>query len=242
MPPIRLFPPFFRSIFSSPAPALTNLATQTATPASTVDATEVAHFQRLADTWWDTYGSMKPLHSMNSIRIPFVRDGLIKSGVVPKENIDTPFPLLGMKILDVGCGGGILSEPLAKLGAEVTGIDATEDLIQVAKSHGGSIKSLEYICTSVEEYATDNQLKYDAVVASEIIEHITNKSQFLEACVKTLKPKGSIFVTTENKTTASYFGAIIAGEHILGLLPKGTHEWEKFITPPQLQRFLEDGE
>lgn len=139
--------------------------------------------------------------------------------------------------------GGILSEPLARLGANVTGLDATNELIEIAKAHATSdanLKSLKYICSSIEEHAAQNEGKYDALVASEIVEHVSNQGEFLKACVKCLKPKGSIFVTTVNKTLPSYMGGIVIAEYVLRWLPKGTHQWEKFITPPQLQRFLED--
>lgn len=202
---------------------------------------------------------MKMLHAMNRLRVPFIRDGLINTGIVAKDNIEKSEPLIGVSILDVGCGGkihteisfsflfirisltgGILSEPLARLGGNVTGLDATNDLIEIAKTHD-TLKTINYICASVEEHASENEAKYDAIVASEILEHVTNPDEFLKACVKCLKPQGSIFVTTVNKTLPSFFGGILMAEYVLRWLPKGTHQWEKFITPPQLQRFLEDG-
>lgn len=132
---------------------------------------------------------------------------------------------------------------MARLGGNVTGLDATNDLIEIAKTHASSdptIRNFNYICTSIEDHAAQNEAKYDAIVASEIVEHVTNQEEFLKVCVKCLKPKGSIFVTTVNKTLPSYFGGIVMAEYVLRWLPKGTHQWEKFITPPQLQRFLED--
>lgn len=132
---------------------------------------------------------------------------------------------------------------MARLGGSVTGLDATNDLIEIAKNHASSdttLKNLNYICTSIEDHALENEDKYDAIVASEIVEHVANQGEFMKACVKCVKPKGSIFVTTVNKTLPSYLGGIIMAEYVLGWLPKGTHQWNKFITPPQLQRFLED--
>lgn len=132
---------------------------------------------------------------------------------------------------------------MARLGGDITGLDATSDLIEIAKTHAKLnpyLKSLNYVCTSIEEHAVENEAKYDALVASEIIEHVSNKEEFLKACVKCLKPKGSIFLTTINKTYVSYLAGIVAAEYVLRWLPKGTHQWNKFISPPQLQRLLED--
>lgn len=139
--------------------------------------------------------------------------------------------------------GGILSEPLVRMGASVVGLDATSAMIEVAKAHASldkTLKDLNYTCSSVEDHAAKNEGLYDAVVASEILEHVTQKTVFLEGCVRCLKQNGSIYITTLNKTFASYFGGVIIAENVLKLLPKGTHDWKMFIGPPQVQRMLED--
>ncbi|XP_034252727.1 ubiquinone biosynthesis O-methyltransferase, mitochondrial [Thrips palmi] len=180
---------------------------------------------------------------MNSLRVPLIRDGLFQTGAADSHKKNTPRPLEGLQIVDVGCGGGLLSEPLARLGASVTGIDASADLIEVAQRHAkldpalGS--RLNYIHTAAETHVCEAPEKYDAVVSSEVIEHIHDKNFFLEQCVKLLKPKGSIFLTTLNRTTESWLGGIVAAEHLLNLVPKGTHQWELFIQPVELQDILE---
>ena len=185
----------------------------------------------------------KALHTMNKLRVPFVRDGLINAGTVKPQFVNTSEPLKGLTILDVGCGGGILCEPLARLGAKVTGIDATAELIVIAKEHvpkEPEFNDLLYLHTTVEEHAKTNLMSYDAVVASEVIEHVLDKPAFIKACINCLKPNGSIFITTLNKTYVSYFGGVLIAENVLRLLPVGTHNWNLFISPPQLQRMLED--
>ena len=146
-----------------------------------------------------------------------------------------------ISILDVGCGGGILTEPLARIGGHVTGLDANCDLIEKAKlrTKEKNLK-VDYLCSSIEKYACDNKEKHDAVVASEILEHVTQKKEFLEACVQCLKPGGSVFITTINKTPVANVLGIFVAENLLGLLPKGTHQYEKFIKPHNLEKILED--
>nr|CAH7713947.1 unnamed protein product [Callosobruchus chinensis] len=184
---------------------------------------------------------MKALHSMNKLRVPFIRDGLVNSGQIAHNKIKTPVPLEGLSVLDVGCGGGILSEPLARLGCNVTGLDANTNLIELAKQHAEKKDlKINYVASSIEEHSSQQLGIYDAVVASEIIEHVTQKSEFVDACVKCLKPNGSIFITTLSKTNLAYFAGILISENLLNLLPKGTHQFEKFIEPGRLQKLLED--
>ncbi|CAG9768712.1 unnamed protein product [Ceutorhynchus assimilis] len=207
---------------------------------TTIDPQEIALFEKLTANWWDSQGPLKPLHAMNTLRVPLVRNGLINQGVVSKENIYSCTPLKGLSILDVGCGGGILSEALARLGAQVTGIDANPSAIDLAKHHAlKNNLSINYLFTSIEEHAMENIEKYDAITASEVIEHVTNKEPFLDACVECLKPSGSMFMTTMNKTIFTEVFAIYAAENIFDLIPKGTHQIEKCIEPEQLQRILE---
>lgn len=210
---------------------------------SSVDPESVKHLEKMASVWWNELGSMKPLHSMNSLRVPFIRDGLFSAGAANHNRKNTAKPLDGLRIVDVGCGGGLLSEPLARLGATVTGIDASLELIDVAKQHAESDLSLrgrlQYIHTLAETLAIEDEEKYDAVVSSEVIEHVQNKTYFIEQCVKLLKPKGSIFLTTVSRTTQSWLAGIIGAEDVLKIVPQGTHQWELFISPPELQAMLE---
>lgn len=208
---------------------------------STIDAKEIEQFQRVVSGWWDQFGPMKPLHAMNVLRIPFITDGLINEGVIKTENVNTPQPLKDINILDVGCGGGVLSEPLARLGGVVTGVDANSDLIETAKFHSKKYGlNINYEATSIESHATENFEKYDVVVASEIIEHVTYKDEFLKACLQCLKPSGTIFITTMSKTIwADIFGIKLA-ENVFNIIDKGTHELEKFILPEDLQKMLEN--
>lgn len=208
---------------------------------TTVDEKEVKHFTE--QVWWEKNSELKVLQAMNKIRVPFVRDCLINSRVINEEVIDSPTPLQGIKIIDVGCGGGFFSEPLARLGATVTGIDATPNAITTAQNHASLDPSIErnltYLETTIEEHAAKNKAVYDVVVSSEVIEHVTNKELFVKACTETLTPGGSIVMTTISQTIMSLVGAIWAAEYVFKLLPVGTHQHEKFITPYKLRRMLE---
>lgn len=211
-----------------------------ASHASTVDEEEVERFSRLADNWWDESGEFGALHSMNDLRIPLIRDGLLTSS---SSDRSTSLPLKGLKILDVGCGGGILCEPLARLGADVTGVDASEENIKAAKLHASYspslVERLRYECTTVEELSASEPEVYDGVVASEVIEHVANQTQFLKSCGDLVKPGGSIFLTTMNQTQLSYWLAIFAAERIFRIVPEGIHDWNKFISPDKIHHHLE---
>lgn len=209
---------------------------------STANKTEVEHFNKFKSGWWDENGVMKPLHSMNKLRVPFIRDGLINTGLVQKNCINTPKPLTNLNILEVGCGGGILTEPLALLGCRVTGIDAASELLEMAKEHSVSHPSrenIDYHLTTIEKFVETNVEKFDAVVASEVLEHVDQPEQFLQACVQCLKPGGSIFVTTVNQNLFSWFVVVPLAENVLRLLPPGTHHYDKFISPQRVQKLLE---
>ncbi|GLV31865.1 Coenzyme Q3 [Carabus blaptoides fortunei] len=213
------------------------------TNASTVDNIEMSHFKMFASSWWDELGTMKGLHSMNVLRVPFIRDGLKHNGKLDADCVSTSKPLRNIHILDVGCGGGILSEPLAKLGANVTGLDACEELIECAKVHANydsEIKgSLQYVHGSLEVFCTENKDRFDAVVASEILEHVDSQDLFLKSCIEVLKPGGSLFITTMNKTSLAWIGGILGAEYIFNFVPKGTHDWDKFVAPHEVQKMLE---
>ncbi|KAJ8716606.1 hypothetical protein PYW07_003233 [Mythimna separata] len=205
---------------------------------STIDAADVDFFSKQMNEWWDPDGKMFLLHSMNMIRIPFIRDGLISTA--QKEL----HPLKGKKILDVGCGGGILSEGLARLGASVTGIDASKELIRVAEKHKNVDPKIannrpEYINCTIEDHARMVENHYDAVVASEVIEHVNNQELFVKSCIKTVRPRGKLFFTTPNRTRLSQFVVIFLAENVIKAIPNGAHQYEKFITPNELTFLLE---
>lgn len=210
---------------------------------STYIEEEVAKFRAMADSWWDLHGDCKPLHSLNRLRVSMIREGLIQSHLAKPQYADGPQPLTGLKILDVGCGGGILCEPLARLGAKVVGLDAAEENISVAIMHADHDprvqQNVKYVYGTIEDHAEIIDEKYDAVVASEVLEHVDAIGLFINTCANIIKPGGSFFITTINKTTFSWVGAIAIAEYALRLLPPGTHDWNKFIPRQELLFMLE---
>ncbi|KAB0803711.1 hypothetical protein PPYR_00681 [Photinus pyralis] len=168
---------------------------------STIIESQINHFNQLQELWWNENGALKGLHSMNKLRVPFVWEGLVNSGVVHKDLLlkQNPQPLTSIEILDAGCGGGILAEALMRSGGTVTGIDPAEELLEVAKHHNVS-RNINYYPVTVEEFSKENKNKFDAVVSSEVIEHICELEVFLEKCIRCLKPGGSLFITTVNQT------------------------------------------
>lgn len=207
---------------------------------STIDSKDIKHLSNFKNTWWNENGIMYPLHAYNPLRMQFIREGLTNAGFKLQNSA---LPLEGIKIADIGCGGGILTECLARVGAHVTGLDASAELIDIAKEHikldPTILERVNYIQTSVEKFSPKNEKLYDAVIASEVIEHVQNPEIFLKECVKLLKPGGSIFITTINKTLVSWLGAIVIAEYILNAIPRGTHQWNKFISPRQIQHMLD---
>ena len=196
---------------------------------NTINKKEIEKFSKIAEEWWDPDGKFKPLHNFNPIRISYIKENIIKSFGLKREGKI----LSKIKILDIGCGGGLLTEPMSRLGAEVYGIDASKKNIEVAKIHAKkSGLNIKYFCSSPEKFRKD--LKFDVILNMEIIEHVEDVVLFLEACSKLLKKNGIMFVATLNKTLKSYIFAIIGAEYILKWLPIGTHEWEKFIKPEEL--------
>ena len=188
-----------------------------------IDYEEVEKFNLLAHKWWDETSEFKPLHQINPLRLNF-----IKSKV----------KLAGLKVLDVGCGGGILSESLAKEGANVTGIDQGENVIKIAKLHMKESKlNINYKQLNIEDFFKINKEKFDCITCLEMLEHVPDPSSVIEKCAKLLKPGGSVFFSTINRNPKSFLFAIIGAEYILKLLPKGTHSYVKFITPSELRDY-----
>ncbi len=202
---------------------------------NTINKKEIEKFSKIAEEWWNPQGKFKPLHKFNPIRISYIKNNIISS--LKLKN--TKRPLENVKILDIGCGGGLLSEPMNRLGANVVGIDASEKNIKVAKLHAKKNNlNIDYRCASPEKLYTKE--KFDVILNMEIIEHVDDVNFFLKSCSNLLKKNGIMFVATLNKTLKSYLFAIIGAEYILRWLPIGTHEWEKFIKPNDLVVMLKN--
>ena len=200
---------------------------------NTINNKEIEKFSKRAEEWWDPYGKFKPLHKFNPIRISYIKDNIINSFNLK----NTKKPLENVKILDIGCGGGLLSEPMSRLGAQVYGIDASEKNINVAKLHAkrNNLK-INYFCSSPENFKTE--IKFDVILNMEIVEHVEDIDFFLKSCTGLLKKNGIMFVATLNKTLKSYLFAILGAEYILRWLPIGTHDWDKFVKPDKLIEIL----
>ena len=200
---------------------------------SSVNKKEIEKFSNIADEWWDPRGKFKPLHKFNPIRIKYIKENIIEQ-FKTKNKVN---PLSGVNILDIGCGGGLLSEPMCRLGANITGIDASIKNIKIAKLHAkkNGLK-IDYICSSPEKLKITK--KFDVILNMEIVEHVEDISFFLKSCSKLLKKNGLMFVATINKTLKSYVFAIVGAEYVLRWLPIGTHEWEKFVKPEELKKIL----
>ncbi len=200
---------------------------------SSVNKKEIEKFSKMAIEWWDPNGKFKPLHKFNPIRIKYIKENIV-SNFKLKNKIR---PLEKINILDIGCGGGLLSEPMKRLGANVTGIDASLKNIKIAKHHAKKNKlDINYLCSSPEKLKTKK--KFDVILNMEIVEHVKDINFFLKSCSKLLKKDGLMFVATINKTLKSYMFAIVGAEYILKWLPIGTHEWEKFVRPDDLEKIL----
>ncbi len=202
---------------------------------NTINKKEIEKFSKIAQEWWNPNGKFKPLHKFNPIRISYIKENIIKSFKLNKIKA----PLKNIKILDIGCGGGLMSEPMCRLGAQVTAIDASKKNIGVAKLHAKENNlDINYICTSPEKLKINN--KFDVILNMEIVEHVQDVNFFLKSSSKLLKKNGIMFVATLNKTLKSYVFAIVGAEYILRWLPVGTHEWEKFLKPEELVSVLKD--
>ena len=201
---------------------------------TTINKEEIQKFSRLAEEWWDVNGKFKPLHMFNPIRIEYITDNIKKYFTITNDKANY---LEGLNILDIGCGGGLISEPMARLGAKVTGIDASAKNISIAKIHSekNGLK-INYFNMSPENFKEIE--KFDVILNLEIVEHVDNVNLYIKSCYKLLKKNGLMFTATLNRSFASYIKAIIGAEYILRWLPIGTHDWNKFIKPEELERFL----
>ncbi|MEP3784165.1 MAG: bifunctional 2-polyprenyl-6-hydroxyphenol methylase/3-demethylubiquinol 3-O-methyltransferase UbiG [Ascidiaceihabitans sp.] len=198
---------------------------------STVDPSEIAKFEAMAAEWWDPNGKFKPLHMLNPCRLDYITNQI--AGEFDRD-LTQEHPFAGLRVLDIGCGGGLLSEPMARLGAEIVGVDAAERNIPVAQAHAAqSGLDIDYRFTTAEDMAAAGE-QFDVVMNMEVVEHVADPLAYLTACQQLLKPGGLQICSTLNRNPKSYVFAIIGAEHVMRWLPKGTHEWNKFITPDEL--------
>ena len=203
---------------------------------TTINKEEIQKFSKLADEWWDVNGKFKPLHMFNPIRIEYILDEITKHFKLDRK---TKLPLKNLEILDIGCGGGLISEPMARLGGNVTGIDAAEKNIKIASLHSKeSNLKIRYLESSPEQLKEKE--KFDIILNLEIVEHVENLDLYLQSCYDLLKRNGLMFTATINRTLISYIKAIIGAEYVLRWLPIGTHDWNKFVKPEELQKKLTD--
>jgi 2-polyprenyl-6-hydroxyphenyl methylase/3-demethylubiquinone-9 3-methyltransferase len=205
---------------------------ETSVVGSTVDPAEVERFSALAAEWWDPRGKMAPLHKFNPVRIGYIRDQAASRFGREPRHLDS---MRGLRILDIGCGGGILCEPLSRLGAEMMGIDPSETNIAAAREHASqSGLSIDYRCTTAEELVQDGA-SFDLVLAMEVVEHVADVPLFVNCCAAMVAPQGLMIAATINRTLKSFALAIVGAEYILRWLPVGSHRWDKFVTPNELE-------
>ncbi len=202
-----------------------------------VDVEEVERFSRLADDWWNAKGKFAPLHRFNPVRLGFIRDqALARFGRDPAARR----PFEGLRLLDIGCGGGLLSEPMARLGFEVTAVDASERNIGAAKAHAAQAGlAITYLCSTVETLAEEGHAPFDVILNMEVVEHVADPGRFLRDCAGLVAPGGLMVVATLNRTAKAMALAVIGAEHVLRWLPVGTHDWRKFVRPDEIRTWLE---
>ncbi len=204
--------------------------------ASSVDPDEVAYYEKLGDMWWDESGLLWPLHRLNLLRTEYLKSSICNHFQLDSER-DTP--LAGLNILDIGCGGGILSESMASLGANVHGIDVTEKNIEVARRHSQRMAlPIRYDHDTAEALAEVGKT-YDVVLNMEVVEHVADLPGFMDACMQLVSDNGAMFISTINRTPKSWLFAIVGAEYVLRWLPRGTHQWRKFVKPAELEQLLE---
>ncbi len=205
---------------------------------STVDEADVARFSRLADTWWDARGKMGVLHRFNPVRLAYIKDAACRQFGRERKRLDA---FAGLRILDIGCGGGLLCEPLTRLGASVVGVDPSETNIAVATLHAAkSGLAIDYRASTAEALADAGE-RFDIVLAMEVVEHVADMPLFVARCAEMVRPDGLMIVATLNRTLKSFALAIVGAEYVLGWVPRGTHQWDKFVTPNELEIALERG-
>jgi 2-polyprenyl-6-hydroxyphenyl methylase / 3-demethylubiquinone-9 3-methyltransferase len=202
---------------------------------STIDAAEVARFAELAATWWDPAGEQRALHKLNPVRLHFIRDHLARHF---GRDIRAVKPFSGLRLLDIGCGGGLVSEPMARLGFAVTGIDAGANMLAIARSHAAEMGlAIDYRQSTVEDLAATGTL-YDAALALEVVEHVADPALFFDAAARLVAPGGAVIASTINRTAKAFLLAVVGAEYIMGWLPRGTHDWRKFRRPSELASAL----
>jgi len=206
------------------------------TAGSTVDPAEIAKFSKLSETWWDPKGKMAPLHQINPLRLAYIRDAACRKFERNPKSLNC---LSGLRMLDIGCGAGLLCEPFTRLGAQVIGVDPSASNIAAARLHAekGHL-SIDYRCTTIEEM--DPRERFDIVLAMEVVEHVADIGAFVSRCAAMLKPGGMLVASTLNRNWKSFALAIVGAEYVLRWLPRGTHQWSKFITPDELTKYLLD--
>lgn len=205
--------------------------------APSINEQEIKQFESVSEHWWDEEGPFKPLHQITPYRIRFIRETLEKTLKLDTTN---SMPLKGLKILDIGCGGGLLCEPLARLGAEVTGLDPSFKNIETARKHSTEKKlNCTYFDQTIESF-TGKEEAFDVVLCMDVIEHVNDPASFLDHCIKPLKKGGFFFLSTLNKTLKAYLLGIVAAEYVLQMVPRGTHDWDKFIAPADVGMMLQE--
>jgi 2-polyprenyl-6-hydroxyphenyl methylase / 3-demethylubiquinone-9 3-methyltransferase len=202
---------------------------------TTIDQTEVDRFSRLAAEWWNPRGKFRPLHKFNPVRLDYIREQV---SAAFERNLRTAKPFVGLRVLDIGCGGGLLCEPMARLGADVVGADASATNIEVAKLHAAqSGVVIDYRATTSEALSEAGET-FDIILNMEVVEHVADVELYLQSCAKMLRPGGLMFIATINRTMKAYGMAIIGAEYILGWLPKGTHSYQKLVRPEEIEAAL----
>jgi 2-polyprenyl-6-hydroxyphenyl methylase/3-demethylubiquinone-9 3-methyltransferase len=197
-----------------------------------VDKTEVERFGAIAAEWWDPRGKFRPLHQVNPVRLAYLREQIVAH--LGRDGREAK-PFAGLAILDVGCGGGLISEPLARLGATVTGLDPAEENVAVARAHAaGQGLAIEYIAGTTDDLGRAGR-QFDCVCALEVVEHVPDVTEFLKSCTALIRPGGLFLTATLNRTAKSYALAIVAAEYVLRWLPRGTHQWSRFVTPDEMR-------
>jgi 2-polyprenyl-6-hydroxyphenyl methylase/3-demethylubiquinone-9 3-methyltransferase len=207
-------------------------------PASSIDPADVARFSAIAESWWDPKGPFAPLHRLNPTRLGFIRDHALRQ--FGRDGAERA-PFQGLRLLDVGCGGGLLTEPMARLGFEVTGVDASERNIAIAQAHAAAMGlTIDYRASTVEDLAAAGEASFDVILNMEVIEHVADPRAFLRDCARLLERGGLMVVATLNRTIASLALGKIAAEYVLGWVPAGTHTWRQFLKPREIRDFLAD--